>query len=527
MTVGGCCAYRDGTVVPRGGDPPHPEETTMATVVLSRSLDVLDKRFLDLSGGEITSVSEDEVRLSYDSDEYDIFRGSFEPRGGRRFPGGTIAEIVYVRGGTTVLTVSGLNEDAATIARFYKRNEGRELIEHILRDDDDITGSSGHDRLLSFTGDDVLRPGAGNDTVDGGKGFDEVIIDGAAEDFAVSRRGKQIAVQDQEDGDGDAGRDLLKGIGKISFDNAIIIFGRKAGEGFEGTAGHDTLLGNDGADTLAGDDGDDLLIGGSGNDQLDGGEGDDEMSGGAGNDTLEGGSGDDLLDGGRGDDVLEGGDGSDRLVADGGTDTLAGGEGDDVYFVFGGSATIIEQAGEDGGVDGVVTLISLQLPDNLEDVRLEESGHVTGNGLDNFIVGSAGRDTLDGGGGNDTIVSGPGRDKLAGGDGDDVLAGFTGRDTLTGGAGADRFFFALEDRSAGRSRDIISDFAPGIDQIDLSQFGFTYIGDAAFSGANQLRYDAAKGQLRGTDDDGELFFAVSLDIGTADPDDLDGDLILV
>jgi serralysin len=251
------------------------------------------------------------------------------------------------------------------------------------------------------------------------------------------------------------------------------------------------------------------------------------MSGGAGNDTLEGGSSDDLLDGGRGDDVLEGGDGSDRLVADGGTDTLAGGEGDDVYFVFGGSATIIEQAGEDGGVDGVVTLISLQLPDNVEDVRLDESGRITGNGLENFIVGSASRDTLDGGGGNDTIVSGPGRDKLAGGDGDDVLAGFTGRDTLTGGAGADRFFFALEDRSVGRSRDIISDFAPGIDQIDLSQFGFTYIGDAAFSGANQLRYDAAKGQLRGTDDDGELFFAVSLDIGPADPDDLDGDLILV
>jgi Ca2+-binding RTX toxin-like protein len=117
------------------------------------------------------------------------------------------------------------------------------------------------------------------------------------------------------------------------------------------------------------------------------------------------------------------------------------------------------------------------------------------------LFGGAGDDTLNGDGGNDILYGGLGNDKLSGGDGDDVLVGgggdklgdFTqhtvyddgndvleggagndvlrgmgGNDTLTGGAGSDLFFFGPNE-----GHDVITDFKPGEDQIDLNHlFGF-------------------------------------------------------
>jgi Laminin B (Domain IV)/RTX calcium-binding nonapeptide repeat (4 copies) len=74
---------------------------------------------------------------------------------------------------------------------------------------------------------------------------------------------------------------------------------------------------------------------------------------------------------------------------------------------------------------------------------------VTGNALNNRLVGSDGNNTLRGLGGKDTLNGGQGRDSLLGGDGRDVLSGGGGRDalrgargndTLKGNAGADRMF---------------------------------------------------------------------------------------
>ncbi|MFZ5574892.1 MAG: ExeM/NucH family extracellular endonuclease [Pseudomonadota bacterium] len=56
-----------------------------------------------------------------------------------------------------------------------------------------------------------------------------------------------------------------------------------------------------------------------------------------------------------------------------------------------------------------------------------------------------------------------GRDVLTGTPGDDVITGGLGADTLTGGGGRDVFIYASL-REAG---DTITDFVPGIDQIDL------------------------------------------------------------
>lgn len=77
---------------------------------------------------------------------------------------------------------------------------------------------------------------------------------------------------------------------------------------------------------------------------------------------------------------------------------------------------------------------------------------LVGDAKDNRIDGKGGNDTIDGGAGNDTIIGG------------------AGYDILTGGAGKDTFVFAsaadIGDRPG--ARDVITDFTPGQDKIDLS-----------------------------------------------------------
>lgn len=86
--------------------------------------------------------------------------------------------------------------------------------------------------------------------------------------------------------------------------------------------------------------------------------------------------------------------------------------------------------------------------------------------------GLAANQTLTGGSGTDTLYGFGGNDVLNGGGGNDVLDGGTGDDTLTGGTGADRFVF-----HANGGNDTITDFTPGTDVIDVRGMGFSSFND--------------------------------------------------
>ncbi len=75
---------------------------------------------------------------------------------------------------------------------------------------------------------------------------------------------------------------------------------------------------------------------------------------------------------------------------------------------------------------------------------------IEGNSAKNNLQGNAGRDTIYGGSGNDTLVGGQGYDRLK------------------GNAGNDRFDFNTLAEIGKASHDIIMDFKPGQDDIDLS-----------------------------------------------------------
>jgi Ca2+-binding RTX toxin-like protein len=239
------------------------------------------------------------------------------------------------------------------------------------------------------------------------------------------------------------------GVG-TALDNVIV--GSNAGNLLLGGAGNDTVVGGDardaifgesGNDSISGGGGIDYLIGGTGNDTIDGGTGADEIYGEDGNDSIYGGSDfqTDILVGGAGNDTIDGGPAWDQMY---------GGTGDDTFYVSQQVDWVFENANE--GNDTVIadSTNGYYLYANIEKlVLIGTTPFGVGNELDNLITGNAIGNVLLGGAGNDT------------------LDGAAGQDILWGQAGADTFLIRR-----GTGIDIIADFTPGTDRLDVRDYGF-------------------------------------------------------
>jgi len=101
------------------------------------------------------------------------------------------------------------------------------------------------------------------------------------------------------------------------------------------------------------------------------------------------------------------------------------------------------------------------------DVKIEGQVAVAADDSDDTLYGDAGDDTLSGGAGNDTIEGGTGNDDLDGGTGNDDLDGGQGNDTLEGGAGNDTLIggSGVDTLNGGADQDDISG-GTGNDIID-------------------------------------------------------------
>ncbi|WP_226576032.1 sulfatase-like hydrolase/transferase [Acuticoccus sediminis] len=190
--------------------------------------------------------------------------------------------------------------------------------------------------------------------------------------------------------------------------------------------------------------------------------GDDLLAGAGGSDRISGGPGDDTLMGGPGEDVLIGGDGNDSLRGGPGADVLDGGRGRDLasYWTSGSSVVAdlrsrLQNTGEAAG-DTYVNIQNLQ-----------------GSKHDDHLGGDRGRNELSGGPGDDLLEGRHGNDTLAGGTGSDTLTGGTEDDELIGGPGKDLFVLGPH-----FGHDVIADFRPGTDRLDLRDLAFESVSDA-------------------------------------------------
>ncbi|CAH0183271.1 VCBS repeat-containing protein [Pseudomonas frederiksbergensis] len=180
--------------------------------------------------------------------------------------------------------------------------------------------------------------------------------------------------------------------------------------------------------TLTGTSGDDVLIAGTGNNIINAGDGNDVLTAGSGNNEMHGGAGNDLLFSGPGNDWLDGGTGNDTA----------------------------SYAHATAGVTVDLSLLTAQ--------NTVGAGTDTLTGIEN-LTGSNFNDSLTGDNNGNIINGGLGNDVLNGGGGDDFLIGGLGDNTLTGGSGADTFQWL----KGNSGHDVITDFTPGTDKLDLSQ----------------------------------------------------------
>ncbi len=344
---------------------------------------------------------------------------------------------------------------------------------------DTMYGGGGWDRLLGESGNDILIPGTGGaalggrDNMDGGQGDDIYIVESAAlfdfEDFADSGLTQlQLVNKDTYRGVNGVAIDEVRFTETVA-DNIVIAAVNNLGIGQVFTGIERLVIGTGTANAadrtgLAAINIDATLA----NVGLTLGL---EIQGNAGVNTLIGTLFNDTIDGGAGADVMQG------LV------------GNDLYIVDNAADVIIELGG--GGTDSVIVdaAVNYTLAADLENLTLRNAGALqgTGNNLDNTIIGNTAANTLLGLAGNDS---------LNGGGGNDTMNGGAGIDTMTGGAGADRFVFGSNIAEIGNNplfRETITDFVTGTDKLDFSATGypqFAYIGSAAFSAANQLRFNA-------------------------------------
>lgn len=107
-------------------------------------------------------------------------------------------------------------------------------------------------------------------------------------------------------------------------------------------------------------------------------------------------------------------------------------------------------------------LVSSETEPGLTALRFDSQ---TAGGM--ISTGGAMAGPVNGGQFGDLLIGGAADDDMRGGDGGDVITDGAGDDILRGGAGADIFVMA-QDGCA----DIIADFQPGIDRIDLSGWSF-------------------------------------------------------
>ena len=334
--------------------------------------------------------------------------------------------------------------------------------------DDTQVGTTGNDTFYVWGGNDIMNGGSGNDSF-----FDQGLVGGSGGAFSGNDQffgglGNDVFYA----GDGNNVYDGGGGTDRVSYAfshknvNVNLANGTGAGDGSDSLVGIENVDGGIHNDTITGDGNGNVLFGDNGNDTL---------NGGGGNDILIGGLGDDHLNGGSGVNTVDYSYLNSDPMAQVRINLLQG-----VAAEFGSQASSSGPVSVQVGFDTMTSIFN--------------------------VVGTFGNDLFTG---NNSA---------------NVLTGGHGQDQMAGGGSADTFAFNSITDSSNGAPDLITDFHPALDKLDLSGIdansslsgnqGFTFLGAGAFDNhAAELLYQVIQGNafVRGdVNGDGAADFTIKL-----------------
>lgn len=408
-------------------------------------------------------------------------------------PDGTdaVLDFEYFRFSDRTLSLAGLTEIVGN--RPTEGNDvlsgtaGDDVIDALGGDDvvnglggnDTLTGGDGSDQIFAGFGDDVVHADINDVSVEGGEGYDTLVLTGESGFAGVataSWTGFEVIIGTAHNDVFDAG---LPDAGQVG----VVIDAGSGDDNVWGTAGDDTFTAGAGSDVFNGADGNDTLVfsgafsdydfapiasdsawsydkrggvPGQGPDGTDafgfievlqfsdrtvlfsdlwtaprnvvGTDGNDAITASAYDDVIDALAGDDFVIGGEGNDTYLAGAGSDTFVGDTGTDTIRFSGLARDYFIKVSNGVIWaadSRGGLGGGPDGI---------ENIDTTEVFEFADVT---FSPIVEVSNGARTLTGTDAADMLIGGMQGDTITGATGDDYIFGGEGADLLEGGAGDD------------------------------------------------------------------------------------------
>lgn len=291
------------------------------------------------------------------------------------------------------------------------------------------TGNALANVLLGNGAANLLDGGAGNDTLRGGAGVD-TLVGGLGDDrYVLTDADANDVITEASNGGTDTiESSAIQQVMAANVENLVLTYGSMhigVGNALNNVIVDNSAIGlisaEEGNDTIYLNDGDDSGWGAAGHDLIDGGNGNDHLYGDI--------SGTDAPVTTPGNDTLQGGAGN---------DTMYGGAGNDTYFIDSTGDVVSESVdgtSDDGGIDTVFTTVSYTLGQHIENATMLAGGtaqNLSGNALNNVLVGNSSWNFLGGGAGNDTMIGGAGDDAYSVSDAGDVVieAANEGDDTV-------------------------------------------------------------------------------------------------
>jgi hypothetical protein len=173
----------------------------------------------NVTGYSLTGATSTQITLSNGFDT-EIFGGNFTYGGTQVF--GTVTSIEDLAGSTgglgstLVAQITGLNIDANAASNLIANNQYPALFQLGLGGDDVITGSNGNDTLFGYGGNDIIVPLGGSNVVDGGVGFNQVIIHAPIETSTINVSGNLVVVNSSE------GNDTITNAQRVQFSDGAL-----------------------------------------------------------------------------------------------------------------------------------------------------------------------------------------------------------------------------------------------------------------------------------------------------------------